>query len=318
MPLPTLSQVHIQQALTDLSIAYRQDAPAVSDLLFPRVSVSKQANRYFVWNKGDMWRNEAKKRAPAADFARVGMRLSTDTYSAEQFALEYLIADEIRGNQDAAVDVEMSATQYLVDQINLQKDLSFATDFFTTSSGWGTGTVSTAWDNVASGTPVTNITQAVRDIRRALGGASNSHRIVGLGGEKIRAALLTSDQVRDRTKYVQAQTQNAIEQSLAGVVGLDALVIASREQNTAKEGRVATYAPVFDRGFLVVAVPNTPGLNTPAAGYTFAWDEGGRGDMYVEMYRDDFHKSDVLRAICYYDQKQTGADLGVYFNNAVS
>ncbi len=317
MPLPTIQQVHIQQALTDLSIAYRQDAPAVSDRLFPRVSVDKQANKYFVWNKGDMWRNEAKKRAPAGDFARVGIRVTNDNYSCEQFALEYLIADEIAGNADAGIEIESTATTWLVDQLNLQKDLSFATDFFTTGSGWASGTVGTAWDTVASGTPVTAIAGAARDIRRALG-ASTQHKIVGLGGAKHLTAFLTSDQVRDRTKYVMAQTMSALENSLAGVLGLDELIIAPREYNTAREPRTASYSPVFDRNFLVVAVPRSPGLYTPSAGYTFAWNEGGRGDMYVEQYRDEAKKATVIRSICYYDQKQTGTDLGVLFSNPVT
>jgi hypothetical protein len=317
MPLPTISQVHVQAALTDLSIAYRQDAPAVSDILFPRVSVNKQSNKYYVWNKGDMWRAEARKRAPAADFARVGIRVSTDNYSAEQFALEYLIADEISANADAGIDIESTATMYLVDQLNLQKDLSFAADFFTASSGWTSGTVSTAWDTVATGTPVTNITNAVLAIKRALG-ASNQHRIIGLGGTKILNALITSDQVRDRTKYVQAGTYQGLQAALAPVLNLDELIISTREYNTAKEGRTASYSPVFDNDFLVVAVPRNPGLSTPAAGYTFAWDENGRGDMYVETYREEPKKSDVVRAVCYYDQKQTGADLGVYFDNPVT
>ena len=317
MPLPTISQVHVQSALTDLSIAYRQNTPAVADQLFPRVGVNKQANKYFIWDKGDMWRNEAKKRAPAADFARVGVRLSTDSYSCDQFALEYLLADEIVANADAGIEAESTATMYLVDQLNLQKDLSFAADFFTTSSGWGSGTVSTAWDNVSSGTPVTNITTSVLTIKRALG-ASDQHRIVGIGGTKILNALITSDQVRDRTKYVQAGTYAALEGALAGALGLDDLVISTREYKTAKEGRTASYSPVFDNEFLIVAVPRNPGLSTPAAGYTFAWDEGGRGDMYVEQYREEAKKADVVRAVCYYDQKQTGADLGVLFENAVT
>lgn len=317
MPLPTMSMVHIQTALSDLSIAYRQDAPAVSDLVFRRVSVDKQANKFFVWNKGDMWRNEAKARAPGADFARIGVRLSSDNYVCLQYALEYPIPDEIRANQDAAVDIETTAAMTLVDQLNLQKDISFASDFFAASKGWGVGTVSVAWDTVATGTPVTNITAAVTTIRQALG-ASNQHDIVGLGGIKIRNALLVSDQVRDRTKYVREGTQTALEGALAGVLGLDRLVIADRMYNTAKEGRAPSYSPVFDNDFLVVAVPRNPGINIPAAGYTFAWDEDGRGDMYVEMYRDEPKKSDVQRAVCYYDQKQTGADLGVFFENAVT
>lgn len=317
MPVPTINQVHVQSALTDLSIAYRQDAPAISDIIFPRVSVSKQANKFFVWDKGDMWRNEAKKRAPTADFARIGLGLTTDNYSCEQFALEYLIADEIRANQDAGVDIEMTATLTLMDQLNLQKDLSFAADFFTSGSGWTSGTVSTAWDNVSSGTPVTNIVTGVASIKQALG-ASNQHQLIGLGGRKILSALLTSDQVRDRTKYVVAQTQAALESSLAGILGLDRLVISDRMYNTKREKITASYSPVFDNDFLVVAVPRSPALMTPSAGYTFAWDENGRGDMYVEMYRDDMRKSDVVRSLCYYDQKQTGASLGVFWNNPVT
>jgi len=317
MPLPTLSQVHIQSALTDLSIAYRQQAPAVSDQVFPRVSVNKQANKFFVWNKGDMWRNEAKKRAPAADFARVGVRLSNDNYSCDQYALEYLLADEILANADAGIEAESTATMYLVDQLNLQKDLSFAADFFTSSSGWGSGTVSTAWDTVSTGTPVTNITNAVLTIKRALG-ASDSHRIIGLGGAKILNALITSDQVRDRTKYVQAGTYQGLQAALAPVLNLDELIISTREYNTKKEGITASYSPVFDNDFLIVAVPRSPGLLVASAGYTFAWDEGGRGDMYVEQYREDPKKADVLRAVCYYDQKQTGATLGVFFNDPVT
>jgi hypothetical protein len=314
---PTLSQVHIQAALSDLSVAYMQEAPSVAERLFPRVSVSKQSDYYFVWSKADMWRPEAKKRSPGTDFARMGMGLSSEPYATIQYGLEYPIPDEIRANQDAAIDLEMTGTMTLVDQHYLRQDLDFATDFFTSSSGWTAGTVSTAWSTVATGTPVTDIIAGARAIRQALG-ASARYRLVGLGGEKIRSALLTSDQVRDRTKYVMAQTANAIEQTLAGVLGLDELIIDGREYNTKKEGVAPVYAPVFDRGFLIVARPIAPGLNTPSAGYTFAWDEGGRGDMYIEMYRDEIKKQDVLRSVCHYDQKQVAADLGVYFNNAVA
>lgn len=317
MASPTLQQVHIQAALADLSIAYRQERPPVSDRIFPRVNVAKQADKFFVWNKGDMWRSEAKRRAPGTLFPRMGVRLSTDNYSVEQYALEYEIPDEIRANQDAAVDIEETGTMTLTDQLSLIKDLRFATDFFASTSGWASGTVGTAWDNTASGTPVTAITGAVQTIRQNLG-ATNMHRIVGLGGEKIRTALLNSDQVRDRSKYVMQQSIGAMEAALASVFGLDELIFDGRQYNTAKEGRTASYSPLFDNDFLVVAVPRSPGLNTPSAGYTFAWDEGGRGDTYVEMYRDEKQKQDILRAVTYFDQKQTGTDLGVFFNNPVT
>jgi hypothetical protein len=318
MANPTLQQVHIQAALGNLSIAYRQERPPVSDRLFPRVMVAKQSDKFFVWNKGDMWRAEAKLRAPGALFPRAGIRLSSDDYRAEQYTLEYEIPDEISANADAGVAIEETATMFITDQLSLAKDLRFATDFFTTGAGWTSGTVGTAWDNAASGTPISAITGAVQTITDALGGSAGSHRIVGLGGTKIRTALLNSAAVRDTSKYVRESTIASVDAALAGVLGLDELIIDGRQQNTAKEGRAASYSPLFDNDFLVVAVPRAPGLMTPAAGYTFAWSEGGRGDTYVEMYRDEIKKQDVVRGITYFDQVQTGADLGVFFSNPVT
>jgi hypothetical protein len=317
MATTTLSNVHIQAALGNLSIAYRQDRPPVSDRLFPRVSVAKQADKFFVWDKGDMWRAEAKERAPGTLFPRASLRLSTDDYRARQWALEYELPDEIEANADAVLDLQETATMFLTDQLSLIKDIKFAANFFTTSSGWTSGTVGTAWDNAASGTPISAINGAVRSIRDVLG-SSNGHRIVGLGGTKILSALTGSAEVRDSVKYVTQATQMGLEGSLAPILGLDELIIDGRQQNTAKEGRTATYAALFDNDFLVVAVPRNPGRNTPAAGYTFAWNEGGRGDTYVEMYRDEIKKQDILRAVTYFDQVQTGAALGVFFSNAVT
>lgn len=317
MATTTLSNVHIQAALGNLSIAYRQDRPPVSDRIFPRVSVAKQSDKFFVWDKGDMWRAEARERAPGTLFPRASLRLSTDDYRVKQYALEYELPDEIEANADAVLDLQETATMFLTDQLSLIKDVKWAAAFFTASSGWTAGSVGTAWDNVSSGTPISDINKAVRSIRDVLG-SSNMHRIVGLGGTKILSALTASAEVRDSVKYVTQATTNTIEGALAPILGLDELIIDGRQQNTAKEGRAASYSPLFDNDFLVVAVPRNPGRNTPAAGYTFAWDEGGRGDTYVEMYRDEVKKQDILRAITYFDQVQTGPALGVFFNNPVT
>ncbi len=48
-----------------------------------------------------------------------------------------------------------------------------------------------------------------------------------------------------------------------------------------------------------------------SAGYQFEWNDGN-GTMYVESYRDESTKSDVLRGISYYDQKQVAAGLGIW------
>jgi hypothetical protein len=49
MPLPTMNDVSpVNQLLSNLSVAYRQDMPAISDLIFPRVS-GRPAERYVLY-----------------------------------------------------------------------------------------------------------------------------------------------------------------------------------------------------------------------------------------------------------------------------
>jgi hypothetical protein len=64
MPLPTMNDVSpVNQLLSNLSVAYRQDMPAISDLIFPRVSVELPNGTYFTWAKADRWRSQTFKHA---------------------------------------------------------------------------------------------------------------------------------------------------------------------------------------------------------------------------------------------------------------
>lgn len=314
MPQPTIQQVHIEAALSDLSVAWRQDRPSIAEMIFPRIVVGKKSDRYFVWNKGDWWRRNVAKRAPGTTFARTGIGLSNEPYNSEQYALEYPIPDEIQANADVAVDPAMTATEFLYDQHMLEQDFQFASQWMTTGSGWTAGTLGNGKWSATNSTPVKDIQNAVRTIRRSLG-ASMSHDIVALGGTIVETALLTNAEIVNKLVYVQTGTIDNLRAALAGILGLDEFIVADREYNTAAEGKTASYSPVIDDDLLIVARPRTPGLNTPSAGYSFCWDENGKGDMYIERYRQEEVKSDIIRSICYFDLKQVSNTLGVFFND---
>ncbi len=54
MSQPTQSQVHIDAALSDFSIAYIQDAKnLIAGQVFPTKPVQHQSDKYFVFNKDD-------------------------------------------------------------------------------------------------------------------------------------------------------------------------------------------------------------------------------------------------------------------------
>ena len=70
MPNPVFSDVHIQAALTQVSVAFIQDeSHYIADRVFPIVPVVHQADKYFIWNKGDFFRDQAQMRADATESA---------------------------------------------------------------------------------------------------------------------------------------------------------------------------------------------------------------------------------------------------------
>ena len=315
MAQPSSQSVHIERALSDLSVAFRQDKPSIAERMFRRVVVDFQNDKYHVWSKADQWRRNAAKRAPGSKFARSGIGLTSESYQSEQYALEYPIPDENRKNADAALNLGTTATNWLYDQLMLEEDYSFASEWMVTGVGWGVGSLGNGKWSAASSTPVKDIQTAVRTVRRALGASSN-HEIVACCGTIVETALLTNSDITGRLTPTQLGTIDALRQTLAAILGLDEIVVADREYNTALEGRTASYSPVIDDDFLLVARPRAPGIDVPSAGYSFAWNEDGMGDMYIESYRDETIKSDIYRGVCYYDLKQVSASLGVLFTDA--
>jgi hypothetical protein len=316
MTQPASQSVHIERALSDLSVGYRQDKPSVAERIFPRVPVEFQSDKFHVWKKEDLWRRNVQKRAPGTKFARSGIGLTTDSYQSEQYALEYPIPDEDIKNADAVLNLGTTATNWLYDQLMLEQDYQFAAQWMITGVGWGVGSLGAGKWSAANSTPTTDVQAAVRTVRRGIG-ASMNHKIVAVCGTIVEQRLLSNSEIVNKLVYTQVGTIDAIRGALANILGLDELIVADREYNTAAEGRAASYSPVFDDDILIVARPNSPGPDTPAAGYSFAWDEDGKGDMYIESYRDETIKSDIYRGICYYDLKQVAASLGVLFTDCV-
>mgnify|MGYP001583108182 FL=1 len=78
MPSPTARQSHIDTALTNISIGYR-NAQYIAEQIFPAVPVGKQSDKFFTFTKADFFRDEAGVRAPGTRAARVAYNISTDS-----------------------------------------------------------------------------------------------------------------------------------------------------------------------------------------------------------------------------------------------
>ena len=68
MYTPTPGDVHVNTPLTQISIAYLQNQTEfVAAQVCPIIPVTKQSDRYYVYNRGDFFRDQMQRRALASN-----------------------------------------------------------------------------------------------------------------------------------------------------------------------------------------------------------------------------------------------------------
>ncbi|MCL5271153.1 MAG: hypothetical protein M1457_11550, partial [bacterium] len=73
--MPNANEVHIDAALTNLSVGYRNPA-FIADLLAPVVPVRKQSDKYFIHDAArEAFRASNDRRAPGAEASEVDFTL---------------------------------------------------------------------------------------------------------------------------------------------------------------------------------------------------------------------------------------------------
>lgn len=320
MPQPTASDVHVNFALNDVSVAWLQEeSNFVADRAFRSVPVQHQSNAYYVYDRQAWFQAKARKRAPSTESAGSGYELSQQTYFADVYAIHKDVDDQIRANADAAINVDAEATEFVTRDLALKREVIFGADFFTTGvwTGSTTGgdiTPSTLWDAVGS-TPIADLRAQLVAAKRRTSFRPN----VMLMGEEVWAVLQDHPDFLDRIKYT--QTAIVSEDLLAAVLGIDEVLVAGGVQDTAIEGAAESMAYVFGKNVLLLYRPPRPGLLTPAAGYTFAWTglfgasaQGGR----ILRFRMDPLASDRIEGQMALDQKLVASEMGVFFSGVIS
>ncbi|MCK4517851.1 hypothetical protein KAT92_03685, partial [Candidatus Babeliales bacterium] len=82
MPQPTLSDVHVDRPLTNISIAFIQkQTNFIAEQIFPAIPVPKKSDIYYVYDRDAWFRDDMEKRAPSTESAGSGYTLSTEGYS---------------------------------------------------------------------------------------------------------------------------------------------------------------------------------------------------------------------------------------------
>jgi len=332
MTQPTARAVHVDQPLTNISVAFLQNASNfVASRVFPNIRVQKQSDVYYTYDRGFFNRNQAKKRAPATEAAIAGFGLSTDNYRADVYALKTQLAWQVEANADAPVQLERSNLELLLHQMMIQKEVDWATNYFTTGI-WGTDYTGTAsspgtgeviqWSDQTSGDPIGNVRAAKTDIMESTGFMPNTMVL----SQRVLDALVDHPDIVDRIKYSGGvgNTNPAMtsEQTLAQLFGVERIMVMRAIQNTAAEGDTNVHSFIGGKNAMLTYVAPTPGLMTPSGGYTFTWSgyQGGGNEFGVTTTRreDEKIKATEVEAELAYTHKLVASDLGVFFSGIVA
>ena len=276
MPQPTISQVHVNRPLTDISTAYMQDNnDYIADKIFPVVPVQKQSDLYYRYTKGDWFRDEAAQRAPGTESVGSGYGITTDSYQCPVYALHKMVDPQIRANTDDPLNADRDATLWLTHRLLLSREVQVVNTALTTSTWTGSSTggditPSPLW-SAANGTPLEDIETQIWAIKQNTGEFPN--RLVL--GAKVWQVLKNLDELVQRIKYTQrgVVTTDLLASLIAppGVSDFQVLVAAAIE-NQGLEGASDNFqfiAPTKD-ALLLYAEPQA-GIMVPTAGYIFTW-----------------------------------------------
>lgn len=313
MAQPTHSEIQaVDPVLTNMLVGYAQsDDRFVATKAFPVVNVEKQGFTYYTFTKKYFFADDMKQRAPGSLFARGGYGVSTATGQAQIWGLEHTIADEARANNQMPMALEQAGVLWLSNQSMIRKERAFSADFMVTGV-WGTDDNNSATDWDSTGVPTDDILTAQRTISNNTGLKADT-LVVGF---ITWQGLLGNTNIADRIRYVSRADVNTIEAALLSILGIRQLLVSRASYNTANEGQTFSSGAIIDDDALLIASAAQPGIMTPSAGYTFAWDGGG-GTGSITTYREPQSKSDVLQISEAWDQKAVATDCGYFWADIV-
>ena len=333
MPLLTPSAVHVDQPLTNLTLAYAQSQENfIADKVFPTVGVSKQSDKYYIYDRANMNRTgDVEKLAPRTEVNRIGMTISNSSYFADVYGLGMDFDEQTLANEDAALEIRSAGAETLAMRLMIHREEQFATSFFSDNI-WGTnydgagataGTNFLYWDDAAA-KPIQNVTDLRRVMQLKSGGFKPNTMVVG---KEVRDALVNNADILARLNGGATVTNTALvtDAKLAEIFEVENFYVMEAVKNSSVEGVAESNAFIGGKHAMLCYTPNNAGLMSPAAGLTFAWNnlEGVNNlGITVESFSDDALKrqqiAEMIQVKMSYDMKVVGADLGYLFAAAVA
>lgn len=325
--MPTLQTAHIDRALTNMSVAYIQEEKNfIANSVFPQIPVKKQSDTYFVYNKGDFFRDEARVRSGASESVggEYGVE-AADPYYCRVHAFHKDVTEQDRANYDEPLDADADATDFVTQKMLIRRERIWAERYFKpgvwTTEITGTDTTpgqneTLQFDKLGSN-PIMDVSNAIVNMASTTGYRPNTLVLT----PAVFYALKNHEDILDRIKY----TQKGIVTSdlIATLFEVDKVLVAWSVVNTANQGADDEIGFIMGKHMLLAYVNPRPAIKKPSAGYIFSWTGlKGAGAYANRMVRIPMDLLGIgterIEGEIAFDAKVIAQDLGVFFKDIVS
>lgn len=325
--MPTPSSGHIDRALTNMSVAFMQDASNfIADKVFPIVPVTKQSDVYFTYSQADFLRDEAKERGALAESAGGDYAISTGgPYYCKVWAFHKDISEQERKNADTPLKPDQDSTEFVSQKLLIRRERDWASKYFTTNV-WDTDITGVSADpsdgellqwNDASSTPITDVADQIITMAGSTGFRPNTLVL----SPAVFYALKHHATILDRIKY--SQKGIVTTDLLATLFEVERVFIAWAIANTGAKGGTADIDFIFGKSALLCYTAPKPGIKVPSAGYIFAWKglegSGAYGNRIVRIPVPlKGLNTERIEGEMAFDARTIASSLGVFFYNIVA
>ena len=255
------------------------------------------------------------KRGPGGVYKSIDYQTEPDSYTCEDKGLTAYIDDREKNQYKDSFDAEVATTELTIDNILLDNEKAAATLLFSASNFAGyTGDVTTEWSS-ASGTPFADIQGKLKTLKDQVGGSIGRSEICLGVSELVFRNIIKTTEIQGLIKGGDASEQDKVFKAdkagaarLANILNIDKVFFSNAQDNG---------SDVWDDEYALLFLRST-GMSLKSSiqlGRTFLWEEESAELPIVETYRDEDHRSDVVRVRHDSVQKVLTFRAGYLFSN---
>lgn len=322
--MPVMQTAHIDRALTNMSVAYMQEASNfVADKIFPVMPVTRQSDLYYIYKREDFLRDEARERGAISESAGGDYGLDTDVYFCKKYAFHKDVAPEERLNYDKPLDADIDANIFVTQKMLIRREIAFTEKFFVpgawtnevtgVASGTTPGPGQTIMWNYETSNPIADITNASLSMASKTGFRPNTLLL----SPWAFYALKNHPDILDRIKYTERGIVTA--DLLASLFEVPKVVVGWSVSNSAVQGAAEATDFIAGKHALLAYVAPRPMLRSPSAGYIYSWSglpgTAGYGARIIRLPMPLLGLGvERIEGEIAFDARQVSKDLAVFFN----